>query len=62
MTFEYFENKKGEIFCYHKELSPKTILMTQLCDLREEIRMTEANLKIMKKALIKMEDEYYDWL
>ena len=34
--------------------------MTQLCDLREEIRMTEANLKIMKKALIKMEDEYYD--
>ena len=39
---------------YHKGL------LTQLCDLREEIRMTEANLKIMKKSLITMEDEYYD--
>lgn len=35
-------------------------LITQLCELRKEIRMTEANLKIMKKDLSVMEDIYYD--
>ena len=51
MTFEYFENKKGEIFCYHKELSPKTILMTQLCDLREENKNDRSQLENNEKSI-----------
>jgi|TARA_B110001454_G_scaffold33614_1_gene32963 hypothetical protein len=43
-----------EILTYHEGL------ITQLCELRNEIRMTEANLKIMKKGLEQLENIYYD--